>query len=76
MLCLHYEDVSQTALAAVHPSRKTLTGKLEDQDKWPEGSRQFKRKQKRVVNPLTPVTLRRVGQMLSAHDSQLNIKCV
>lgn len=69
MLCLHYEDVSQTAPAAVNPICKTLTGQMAGGEK----AVQKKEEKKKIVNPLTPVTLGRVGQMLSAHDSQLNI---
>lgn len=53
---------------------KDTDGNVKVEDKWLEGSRRFKRRRKtRIVNLLTLVTLRRVGQMLSAHDSQLNI---
>lgn len=34
-----------------------------------------KKKKKSIVKALTPVTLRRVGQMVSAFDGELNIQC-
>lgn len=71
MLCLHYEDVSQTVPTAVKLHAGDTDGKVKG--KQPEEIRRFKRSEKRIVNPLTPLTLRHVGQMLSAHDSQVNI---
>lgn len=67
MLCLHYEDVSQTAPAAVKPMLR-LRGMLKLRTNGWRGAGSSK-----GVNSLTPVTLRHVGQMLSVHDSQQKI---